>query len=116
MEGGANCIRAAAWADGWRRRRRSSRRARPDRGPWSARRSMGGRTAAVWPSGAAVVALGWAWRLVGPEAGSEGSDGSAKGAGGSGSSSSLPACTLALPGAPPLLCGEFLCWIEAAAG
>jgi hypothetical protein len=77
---------------------------------------MGGRTAAVWPSGAAVVALGWAWRLVGTEAGREGSDGSAKGAGGSGSSSSLPACTLALPEAHPLLCGEFLCWIEAAAG
>jgi hypothetical protein len=89
---------------------------RPDRGPWSARRGMGGRTAAVWPSGAAVVALGWAWRLVGTEAGREGSDGSAKGAGGSGSSSSLPACTLALPEAHPLLCGEFLCWIEAAAG
>nr|BBF89195.1 flagelliform silk protein-like [Oryza barthii]BBF89199.1 flagelliform silk protein-like [Oryza barthii] len=42
-------------------------------------------------------------------------DGSVKGAGGSGSSSSLPVGTLALPGAPPLLCGEFLGWIEAAA-
>nr|BBD82326.1 flagelliform silk protein-like protein [Oryza sativa Indica Group]BBD82336.1 flagelliform silk protein-like protein [Oryza sativa Indica Group] len=40
-------------------------------------------------------------------------DGSVKGAGGSGSSSSLPVGTLALPGAPPLLCGEFLGWIEA---
>uniref|UniRef100_A0A0E0P321 Uncharacterized protein n=1 Tax=Oryza rufipogon TaxID=4529 RepID=A0A0E0P321_ORYRU len=37
-----------------------------------------------------------------------GLDGSAKGAGGSGSSSSLPIGTLALLGAPPLLCGEFL--------
>jgi hypothetical protein len=44
-----------------------------------------------------------------------GPDGSAKGAGGGGSSSSLPVGTLALRGAPPLLCGEFLGWIEAAA-
>jgi hypothetical protein len=43
------------------------------------------------------------------------SDGSAKGAGGGESSSSLPVGTLTLPGAPPLLCGEFLGWIEAAA-
>uniref|UniRef100_A0A0D3FFT6 Uncharacterized protein n=1 Tax=Oryza barthii TaxID=65489 RepID=A0A0D3FFT6_9ORYZ len=42
-------------------------------------------------------------------------DGSAKGAGGGGLSSSLPVGTLALPGAPSLLCGEFLGWIEAAA-
>nr|BBD82380.1 flagelliform silk protein-like [Oryza sativa Indica Group] len=42
-------------------------------------------------------------------------DGFVKGAGGSGSSSSLPVGTLALPGAPPLLFGEFLGWIEAAA-
>uniref|UniRef100_A0A0E0GEI3 Uncharacterized protein n=1 Tax=Oryza nivara TaxID=4536 RepID=A0A0E0GEI3_ORYNI len=35
-------------------------------------------------------------------------DGSAKGAGGGGLSSSLPVGTIALPGAPPLLCGEFL--------
>nr|ABG22087.1 hypothetical protein LOC_Os12g42284 [Oryza sativa Japonica Group] len=41
-------------------------------------------------------------------------DGSVKGVGGGGSSSPLPVGTLALPGAPPLLCGEFLGWIEAA--
>uniref|UniRef100_A0A0E0RA36 Uncharacterized protein n=1 Tax=Oryza rufipogon TaxID=4529 RepID=A0A0E0RA36_ORYRU len=41
-------------------------------------------------------------------------DGSVKGAGGGWSSSPLPVGTLALPGAPPLLCGEFLGWIEAA--
>ncbi|KAB8086751.1 hypothetical protein EE612_010271, partial [Oryza sativa] len=44
-----------------------------------------------------------------------GPDGCAKGAGGGGSSSSLPVNTLTLPGAPPLLCGEFLSWIEVAA-
>uniref|UniRef100_A0A0E0DKV8 Uncharacterized protein n=1 Tax=Oryza meridionalis TaxID=40149 RepID=A0A0E0DKV8_9ORYZ len=73
----------------------------------------------------AVVAYAW----LGKEAGQRwrrsrsgsvsgvgaGLDGSAKGAGGSGSSSSLPVSTLALLGAPPLLCGEFLGWIEAAA-
>uniref|UniRef100_J3L8G9 Uncharacterized protein n=1 Tax=Oryza brachyantha TaxID=4533 RepID=J3L8G9_ORYBR len=42
-------------------------------------------------------------------------DGCAKGAGGGGSSSSLPVSTLTLSGAPPLLCGEFLGWVEAAA-
>uniref|UniRef100_A0A0E0EQF3 Uncharacterized protein n=1 Tax=Oryza meridionalis TaxID=40149 RepID=A0A0E0EQF3_9ORYZ len=42
-------------------------------------------------------------------------DGSVKGAGGGGSSSSLPVGTLAPSGAPPLFCGEFLDWIEAAA-
>uniref|UniRef100_A0A0E0QP98 Uncharacterized protein n=1 Tax=Oryza rufipogon TaxID=4529 RepID=A0A0E0QP98_ORYRU len=42
-------------------------------------------------------------------------DGSVKGAGGGGSSSSLPVGTLALSGAHPLRCGEFLDWIEAAA-
>uniref|UniRef100_A0A0D3FHT1 Uncharacterized protein n=1 Tax=Oryza barthii TaxID=65489 RepID=A0A0D3FHT1_9ORYZ len=38
-----------------------------------------------------------------------------KGAGGGGSSSSWSVGTLALPGAPPLLCGECLGWIEVAA-
>ncbi|EAY81316.1 hypothetical protein OsI_36491 [Oryza sativa Indica Group] len=41
-------------------------------------------------------------------------DSSAKEAGGGGSSSSLPVGTLGLHGAPPLLCGEFLSWIDAA--
>ncbi|BAH93837.1 Os07g0230400, partial [Oryza sativa Japonica Group] len=41
-----------------------------------------------------------------------GPDGSAKGAGSGGSSFSLPVGTLTLPRAPPLLCGEFLGWIE----
>lgn len=75
--------------------------------------------AAVWPFGAAVVALGCTWQFVCPEAGCKGSDGSANGASGGGSSSSLPVCTLTLltlPGVPPLLFGEFLCWIEAAVG
>uniref|UniRef100_A0A0E0NYN5 Uncharacterized protein n=1 Tax=Oryza rufipogon TaxID=4529 RepID=A0A0E0NYN5_ORYRU len=42
-------------------------------------------------------------------------DGSVKGADGGESSSSLPVGTLTLLGTPPLLCGEFLGWIEAAA-
>jgi hypothetical protein len=41
--------------------------------------------------------------------------GSVKGAGGGRSSFSLPVGTLVLLGAPPLLCGEFLGWIETAA-
>ncbi|EAY84996.1 hypothetical protein OsI_06358 [Oryza sativa Indica Group] len=42
-------------------------------------------------------------------------NGSVKGASGGGLSSTLPVGTLALPGAHPLLCWEFLGWIEAAA-
>lgn len=49
--------------------------------------------AAVWPFGAAVVALGCTWQFVCPEAGCKGSDGSANGASGGGSSSSLSVCT-----------------------
>uniref|UniRef100_A0A0D3HTX1 Uncharacterized protein n=1 Tax=Oryza barthii TaxID=65489 RepID=A0A0D3HTX1_9ORYZ len=52
----------------------------------------------------------------GGSAQAQGNDGCAKGAGGGGSSSSLPVGTLVLPGAPPLLCGEFLSWIEMTAG
>uniref|UniRef100_A0A0E0LGB5 Factor of DNA methylation 1-5/IDN2 domain-containing protein n=1 Tax=Oryza punctata TaxID=4537 RepID=A0A0E0LGB5_ORYPU len=50
-----------------------------------------------------------------PSGSPQGSFGSGKGAGGSGSSSSMTVSTLSLPGAPPLLYGEFLGWVEAVA-
>jgi hypothetical protein len=64
----------------------------------------GGRTSRA-PAGGAGPKQQHHWRP----------SGSAKGASGGGSSSSLPVGTLSLRGAPPLLCGEFLGWIEAAA-
>uniref|UniRef100_A0A0E0JHL6 Uncharacterized protein n=1 Tax=Oryza punctata TaxID=4537 RepID=A0A0E0JHL6_ORYPU len=50
-----------------------------------------------------------------PSGSPQGGFGSGKGAGGGGSSSSMTVGTLSQPGAPPLICGEFLGWFKAVA-